>query len=487
MKKNSSREIIKKYAKNYELKLELAILDRYLSKTFGTHWTELNEVIHENNPEFFEDDENLNSLDGSIPAFVYGDPEQRVNDDAYYVSFYDLKFPFDRIFSELYLRKNPTYQFNNINIDTGQNNSVVFFKDENVDEVYVFFHSEVFQILYSYYDSVFYEGIDPEGLSQEHLDFYTKHNFIGDDIVKSIIAITANDHRLKKIKIVIIPSNIKTERHKYLQVSSNEFNRTLKGVLRSFGIKEELDLEYVDYFELLEREFEKNTVNFLISRYTHIYDEYHKFFVEDFMGNLAENYKEELIEELKITSNFLYKTKYPINTEETISYKVKTLTENTNYSPTWSNYRFLDEIIEFNKNFTEQKENYKLLEDETVYRMLITSEWLYSEIDKRNYFDNSSVCVGYLKSIEYILFKLVSKNFNIRKNMTVGSLINFIEKNNTKNDITLLESNVIKKLKNWNRNIRNGFFHKDIMNKDEVEEVREKTFVLIFELLNSNL
>lgn len=476
------REIIKSHYDKYENKLELTIFDRYLSKIFTTNELGLKIV---------KDDEEEEDIIYSTS--IYGGQDQIDNVDNYYVAANDLRFPYVELFKDLYIEKNPNYIVDYLNVGGLNGAKVLTFKEDTKEKLYIFIEDGMFNSAFSYYDSV--EKYDYEGDStiiigdEEKIKHDLDRNIIGDDLKNTLLALAMNENYKKDIHIVLIPWNIKTDITPYVHIMLEKFDKRIKQNFRLINSKasEQLKIDYVDYFQLVDLEFPDKTNDFIISRYIKIYEKYNEYFRGDFLGNIIKNHKTFLVEEFKISSNLEFGTTYPIEIEKTIANHVNKLKDSVDFSPTWSYNDIIDEIIEENTKATEYKENYDLLYDENIYKMIITSEWLYKEIENKNYFDNSAVTSGYLKSVELILYKLLSKHNKLDHRSTIGFLIKFLKDKNYRSKDKLIPDKTVEDLIQWNIEVRNGFFHKDVMDKNEVEDVRKRTFLLIFNLLNSNL
>lgn len=146
---------------------------------------------------------------------------------------------------------------------------------------------------------------------------------------------------------------------------------------------------------------------------------------------------------------------------------------------------------------------------------LITAEWLYDSMKKAQAIDLTVIGMGYLKSVEQLLYSLIclhadegrqiKKDYsrkdlpsmvdlteaNIKENAidtTIGAMANFY-----KNNLNILRGELNWETKKYVRetifdygDLRNGYFHKDnIHDWDKIDIIRDATFSIIFILLGS--
>lgn len=153
------------------------------------------------------------------------------------------------------------------------------------------------------------------------------------------------------------------------------------------------------------------------------------------------------------------------------------------------------------------KERVNLLVKESDYgNSFITSEWLFQNLLRDNNLDKTFIVSGYLKSIEQFLFYYANstgKSVTINKNgkwkkvnpgsddytkVTLGNLSHLLKETDCFIDKMKPEpkKQVLQILYGWINDERNGYFHKENINKKEIViSIRQKTFLLYFLLLGA--
>lgn len=145
--------------------------------------------------------------------------------------------------------------------------------------------------------------------------------------------------------------------------------------------------------------------------------------------------------------------------------------------------------------------NLRYLETESVCRPLLTAEWLFNNIGDISGFDNTFICFGYLKSVEILLAKIIVDCYS-GITMSVSNMKNIIISENTENELMLgnmiqfMSNNpesslysspycetVSKAMRQWTKEIRNGYFHKHTMEHIVVSTIRNRTFEIIYMIL----
>ena len=156
-------------------------------------------------------------------------------------------------------------------------------------------------------------------------------------------------------------------------------------------------------------------------------------------------------------------------------------------------------------NYEKNKE--VLLKEYSFSKSLFTSEWVFSKYKSFENLDKTFVVAGYLKSIEQLLSSIILVKGNGKKidtfdgTMFVDDIVNsdatyinaslnhfrkFI--NYQMFDRISIEMYSLKiisdKLKYWIDKVRNGYFHKDNLDRFEiVVEIRNETYQLLFYIL----
>ena len=146
-----------------------------------------------------------------------------------------------------------------------------------------------------------------------------------------------------------------------------------------------------------------------------------------------------------------------------------------------------------------------------VKKSLLTSEWLFQNYKKDNNLDKTYIIAGYVKSVEQLLYHIISslnpnhsisltnhktnekENVSVNSetffNATLGNMVYFL-KDVQNRDIYIegLNSEVIQCIisiiNRWVYKERNGYFHKHLLcDMRKVNTIRNRTFLLYYLIL----
>lgn len=154
--------------------------------------------------------------------------------------------------------------------------------------------------------------------------------------------------------------------------------------------------------------------------------------------------------------------------------------------------------------------NYRLLLGESDFAIsFLTSEWFSKQKNLLHGADCTYIAAGYFKSIEQMLWAIIQQvspdgrigkrqtriaNVDVKSNdTTLGSLYHYFADSES---VKLFNSDFGKKadsvrvclvyyLRQWTSNTRNGYFHKHILNVEDIQKIREQTYLLYFLILGS--
>lgn len=148
-----------------------------------------------------------------------------------------------------------------------------------------------------------------------------------------------------------------------------------------------------------------------------------------------------------------------------------------------------------------------------VKKSLLTSEWLFQNQTKNNDLDKTYIIAGYVKSVEQLLYHVISSlkpshaialmnnktnvqeivpiNSDALFNATLGNMVYFL-KDMQNRDIYIdgIDSEVIQCIisiiNRWVYKERNGYFHKHLLcDMKKVRQIRNRTFLLYYLILGS--
>lgn len=218
------------------------------------------------------------------------------------------------------------------------------------------------------------------------------------------------------------------------------------------------------------------------------------------VGRLIASNKEQIINLFAFSSNYHIGTQYKSSALKNLEYEFAHFPKPIYNTSKYKDHRYTDLF-----STLSEKASYNLgvLEQENTMKCLITSEWLYSNIGCTEGFDNTFVCFGYLKLVEMLLSNILihdyaglelstspAKSFIIEESnrhlMMLGNMIHFILYNPAS---PIRDSEywflIKQSLNSWKNKIRNGYFHKDILNNSDVIQIRNKTFEVIYIILGT--
>jgi len=327
-----------------------------------------------------------------------------------------------------------------------------------------------------------------------HISKILSDNKIQDTPVEIILYQEQND-----TKNLHINENYKQNLQKRLN-DLNYLNSDTKSVYKN------VHFDVYTVTSYLEKYFNTELSEYYILSMHKLFSKYGSFFTYSGSGMLLNDYKLNVLETIKEYSNYLYGTRYIINWTNTCYFKAvgNSLSEEemTHYK---SRNKHISNI-KFGKLFYDISDlvetNSHLLLDDDIYIPIATSEWTINNIGLILNMDNTFICSGYFKSIEILLFKVLSKyfskigvtsyrgNFSINEGskeyIEVGKMIYFLRQNLRRNvfkDDSLIEI-IIKNVDEWRKNIRNGYFHKHMLSSSDVAIIKRTTYELIYLILS---
>ena len=157
-----------------------------------------------------------------------------------------------------------------------------------------------------------------------------------------------------------------------------------------------------------------------------------------------------------------------------------------------------------NKNYYEKKRYLAMIGNSDFADSFISSEWYRETHYAPSSLERTAIVAGYFKSIEQLLYSLVSTMIDTGKhigkkeieftsqnlnkiNTSFGSLIYFIRNNKECWDIPSRDiDSITYKLYIYKKQYRNDHFHKDnLYDEERIEEIRNNTLLVYYYLLGS--
>lgn len=161
-----------------------------------------------------------------------------------------------------------------------------------------------------------------------------------------------------------------------------------------------------------------------------------------------------------------------------------------------------------NRNYFERELYKAVLGESDLAESFLSSEWYFAMHTTTSGLEQTAIVAGYLKSIEQLLYKIVSLSINTGKeikqkdsreyvsftsenleqaDITLGSLIGFVKHYPDIWDVNnYTRYYIADKLNEYRKKYRNDHFHKDnIYDVKEIQEIREHTIVLFYLLLGA--
>lgn len=166
------------------------------------------------------------------------------------------------------------------------------------------------------------------------------------------------------------------------------------------------------------------------------------------------------------------------------------------------------EDLEIIRNHYINDERYLALVGESEFaQSLFTAEWLYEKYSSQVKLDNTFLVAGYIKSIEQLLWQVI---YIIARGRQIGppghietigeeaeeiratleNICYFIKRNMdlcdddfNRSHRRLIIDYLVKYVSDYKDNCRNGYFHKDNMSQEKVDEIRDKAYILYYLIL----
>lgn len=164
----------------------------------------------------------------------------------------------------------------------------------------------------------------------------------------------------------------------------------------------------------------------------------------------------------------------------------------------------VESMKKINEQFFSNSTIEILLGDFDYADSFITAEWLYHQMPNFQSLEKTPIAVGYLKSVEQLLFRAISVITPGRKiqlpNRSIGTTgeeipatlgnIEIFLRNNIDIFLTDIRSrsieNILKIISDWRNNYRNGHLHRHNITEDkEVSDIREMTILMLYIILGS--
>lgn len=311
---------------------------------------------------------------------------------------------------------------------------------------------------------------------------------------------SANNRNCKTVKkniIILCNDEFKYKRIDFSKVAKNYLIENLKRNLRIMGIKDNFDnMEFVPYDLYFNSLCSGSVVNYFISQLSNAYQKYDTKLKN--IGMAIELCTDELITLFAFASNNHVGTYYYNEMLETLKYKHEHMPNPIIIEKA----KYVDcECRTLFKSLSKiASANLKLLKITEVLRTLFTSEWLYANIGNIENFDNTFICFGYFKAVETLLSSVLIIYFEgqtieikkcedtiiskeTSKYFTLGNMMRFLLNNNFSRNNVNYNKLINEKFTLWRKKIRNGYFHKDLIDAKEVTHIRNITFEVIYIIL----
>ena len=257
------------------------------------------------------------------------------------------------------------------------------------------------------------------------------------------------------------------------------------------------DMDLVPYTLFFSKYTDKQNVDSIVSQMEQCISR-HSFNIQN-VGRLINQNLDRLVTLFAFSSNYHIGTQYR-------SHAIAALENEYAHFPkpifnTFNKYKNPANADMFVSLSEAASKHLSILKREPIIKCLITSEWLYSSIGYTEGFDNTFICFGYLKLVEMLLSDILVRDYageefslspvkviaiddQSENMMMLGNMIRFV----LYNPVSPASKNkfwrkIKQTLNEWKNQIRNGYFHKDILNADDVIYIRNKTLEVIYIIL----
>lgn len=301
---------------------------------------------------------------------------------------------------------------------------------------------------------------------------------------------------------VILSSGFNYHDRDFALEAKNYIKRTIELTLESIhatGAESILDhIDIVPYDLYFSQFTDKSNVAFFMKQIEECTKK-HALNVQN-IGKLITSNKDKIIDLFAFSSNYHIGTQYVSSALSELEYEYAHFPKPIFNTSKYKDPRYTEL---FSAISSKASHNLSLLQQDHILKCLITSEWLYSNIGHTEGFDNTFVCFGYLKLVEMLLSTILihdysglelstspTRSFTIEENtrhlMMLGNMIHFLLYNPASPICNSKYWNLIKQsLNGWKNQIRNGYFHKDILDYNDVLQIRNKTFEVIYIILGT--
>lgn len=217
------------------------------------------------------------------------------------------------------------------------------------------------------------------------------------------------------------------------------------------------------------------------------------------IGALLSQHKEELIRDLAVSSNHFIGTFYDVKDEISQSPLLSAL-----FSSSFHSEKDTVKQTIYRDLSMPATNNLRILYSDDLCIQFFTSEWLYKNMGSMGGLDNTFICAGYFKLVEKLLSHILIQDYSgdaygfFRTNY--GATLHITEENErffmlgnmvsyfkTTKEAPLSEykysAEIVAAFDQWTQRIRNGYFHKDFLPAEEVNEIRNRTLEIIYFIL----
>jgi len=347
----------------------------------------------------------------------------------------------------------------------------------------------------------------PDDFEEDEFDSSWEYEYISSEELLMAADFASRFSKAAPTHIILVFVDV-TQNDRWISFSESSINEqklSYKGAISSVAgddFKAIFDsLELMPYDKFLSMFYNAKTVDFLRRKQKDLDYIYQDFIEQNNRGVLADHHRSEIVTRFLLASNNFVGTEY--STPELLEYKFSNnrLFFYDNTTPPYSQPQY---SALFKRIAMRASANTSYLMTDDVYQSLVSSEWMFNNIGSTAMFDNTYICFGYFKMVEILLSEILVKEYSgctMSKNaegalltispreknsMMLGNMKKFILHSSDSKLQQCPEGQLVEDLFSlWLKETRNGYFHKDSISNDDVVNIRNITFELVYMILGT--
>lgn len=296
-------------------------------------------------------------------------------------------------------------------------------------------------------------------------------------------------------KIIFYPHKDWTKEDEELSIRLT--SSKIKQVLALYGV--DINIKCLTYKDFLLEFYPESIVDFALSKIINLQEKYADYASMNNVGTFLYDHKDILLNKYMSASNNYVGTQYIVEDIDDIDECYRNILRKMEKNPPYQTENLLPLFKDLQYKSTE---NIKLIKNSNACSSLLSSEWLFANLKGFRFLDNTFVCAGYLKTIEILLSEILlrdysnewltarSGSFKICKEnehmLMLRNMFDFMLYDKKSASKEICQKYKVRAIVDaWIHDIRNGYFHKDILEEDCIIQIRNKTMELIYIIIGT--